>query len=269
MNPRPHLTLPERRRLPDGGRKAVTIGVGYLGQDFVLLGSDMEITKTAKHRARKDFQKWFNDEKGIIAAIYSDSENDMRCVWEQIENELKATKNVLNAWNVRDILQKSLNIVINDPANSQFEMLVVISLEGEAPMFLRISRNKIAPAKDWELIGGGDVELSRYLTNLMNFGRSLNQSQAVLWGTYIIETASDFVQGVGQGTSLLVFKDARLHRVSGNVFGPMMKTLEVYISNLFRDFCNLELPEGDFEVLIQNLPKAITQLRGCMPNPFQ
>jgi hypothetical protein len=246
----------------------MTIGVGYLGDQYVFLGSDMELTKTAKYKGSKDHFKWFNRDTAVIAAIYSGSENDMRCVWEQVENAItERAGELLGATEVRFVLQESLSLVITDP-DSTFEMLVAISLHGEGPLFLRIAGNHIAPARDWELIGGGDVELSRHLTSLMNFGALLTRSQSVMWGTYIIGKATDFVQGVGQGIRLSIVIDGRVHYLDGDIFGPKMKSLEEYVSGVFHDFCNLDLAPDELRKRLDNFPTALLHLRSGIINIF-
>jgi hypothetical protein len=56
----------------------MTIGIGYQGTSWTLLGSDMELTGVEKYRGNKHYYKYFDKDRGVVAAVYAGSEDEMR-----------------------------------------------------------------------------------------------------------------------------------------------------------------------------------------------
>jgi hypothetical protein len=258
--PLPHI---DKSRQPSQGQ-AMTIGVGYLGTDWIFLGSDMELTGVAKYPGLKDYFKWFDEQKGLAAAVYSGIEDDMRCVWEELGKRIQLKENSgikLEPNDVRAILSESLTLVITDP-KSQFQMLVAITKPAHQPVFLKVFRKRISPATSWEVIGA-DCELTRYLISFMRADPT--KYQALLWGTHIVNTACSFAQYVGQGIRLSIVKDGRVEYVDGDIFSRKLSTMDAYIGGLWFDFCNAEMPQQEFEARLQAFTSSILTLRGGIP----
>ncbi|MGO9641301.1 MAG: hypothetical protein ACLP1Y_08370 [Candidatus Acidiferrales bacterium] len=244
----------------------MTIGVGYLGPDWVVLGSDMELTGVAKYKGVKDYFKWFDGQKGVLAAVYAGVEDDMRCVWEELKNRMEAKENsgeMLGSADVRVILAESLSSVIVDAA-SEFQMLVAITAREKPASFLRVLGKRVSPATSWEVIGRGDCELSRYLMDCMKVG--LTKQQASLWATHIISTAISYVQGVGQGIRLSVVQDGRVERVGANLFSQYLAEMDGYVAGLWFELCNLDTSPNTFSERLQAFTTAISKVRDKIPN---
>ena len=244
---------------------AMTIGVGFLGTDWIVLGSDMELTGTAKYAGLKDYYRWFDEQKGVIAAVYAGLEDDMRCLWEELRTRIEAKEKSglkLEQKDVRAILSESLDAVTID-RKSQFQMLVAITKQEKQPIFLRVFHKRVSPATSWEIIGRGDCELSRYLTSWMK--TDLTKHQAVLWSTHIINMAKNFVQYVGQGIRLSVVKDGRVACMDGDIFSQKLSTMDAYIGGLWLDFCNVELSQQEYEMRLQAFTSSVCGVRGGIP----
>lgn len=271
MSLRPQILTSEKRLSSRG--KAVTIGVGYFSAQTgprIVLGSDMELTAVAKYKAVKNNMKWFDIEsgqaKGVFASVYAGKEDDMRNVWENFEREIdqqEKTQSHLSCSDVRGILEKALKVV----QFRDFQMLVGITKETEQPIYLRASYRTTAPAQNWEVIGGGAVELTRYLIELMNYAH-LTVEQAVLWTIYMIHTASSYVQGVGQGIRITINDNGRVHLFDGDIYSANLSTFRDYLSGMWFDFCNLTLSEGEFAKRLDSFRSASIALRRKMPQSF-
>jgi len=248
----------------------MTIGVGFSGPNYIILGCDMEMTGVAKYPGIKDYFKWFARDSGVIAAIYSGNEDDMRCVWEEVEDRIDAKEKEsasLEIKDVREILAESLAVVITN-RKSTFQMLVAISKDTEGQIqFLRVFGKRVSPAKSWEIIGKGDVELTRYLAHLMP--RNVNQHQALFWTAHIINTANKFVQGVGQGIRLSVVSPARVHHLYGSLFTEQLAIAESQIAGIWMNLCNIELSREEFSKYCQSFAVVISELKGNIPRVLQ
>ncbi len=244
----------------------MTIGVGYFGTSNIILGSDMELSGIAKYKGIKDHFAAFAPD-GLIASVYAGSEDDMRCVWEEIEDRIETQKNQGASMSVRDvrvILSDSLAAVITD-RKSKFQMLVGIAKNNEQPLFLRVLGKRASPAKDWEIIGVGDCELTRYLTSLLNHP-NLTNYQAALWASHIISVANSFVQGVGQGIRLTVLMPrGAIQYMDGDIFSKKMDLVDSYVGGAWFDFCNVELSQDDYETKLHAFTTSILAARGGIP----
>lgn len=241
----------------------MTIGVGYFSNPRIILGCDMEITGVAKYTGNKDNYKWFDNENGVIASVYSGKEDDIRNVWEHLAEKIQERNDngdTLGVKGVRTILEESL-----DAAKSKdFRMLIGITKHGDTPSYLRVTYRTPAPAQNWEIIGGGDVELSRYLVDLMNHPM-LTAEQAILWGLHIIKTASSYVQGVGHGIKMNVIEEGRVYGFGPDLFLTQLRTFEDYIAGLWSDFCNLSLSESEFKLSVDAFRIGTLALKEKLP----
>jgi hypothetical protein len=178
----------------------MTIGIGYQGTSWTLLGSDMELTGVEEYRGNKHYYNYFDKDRGVVAAVYAGSEDEMRCLWEELSNQIESHQST-EPLQIRSLLEQALQNSILDP-DSQFQMLVAIShpdhnqdfLKQSQPYFFRIFKTRVTPAKGWELIGGADCGLTRYLTSMQT--QDISVSQAFLSAIRVIGLANRFVQGV-------------------------------------------------------------------------
>lgn len=241
----------------------MTICTGYFSDPKIVLGSDMEITGAAKYKGNKHHYKWFDKETGVVVSVYSGLEDDIRNVWERLTEQIEDRDNKneqIGVGGARKVLEESLKLV----KGKRFRMLVAITKEGERPCYLRAAYRTTSPAKNWEIAGGGDVELARYLVGLMDHG-TLTVGQAALWSIYIIKTACSYVHGVGQGIRLTIVEDGRLHHVNGDILEDKLSVFEDYISGMWFDFCNLTMADAEYKQRLENVSNAAAVLKGKLP----
>ncbi|HEY4742870.1 MAG TPA: hypothetical protein VIH76_19900 [Candidatus Acidoferrales bacterium] len=248
----------------------MTIGIGYAAREWILLCSDMELTSGfAKFKGIKDYFTWFDNQKGVIACVFSDKPDDMHCVWEQVElgiADREKNGSSLTIVDVRTILTQSLKTVFIN-RRSKFQMLVAISKTGEESQFLRVWNTQVSPVSvgGWEAIGGGDVELTRYLISLM-YHQHLSEYQAACWASHMVDIASKFVQGVGQGIRLSLVSNGHIQYMMGEVYSKKMRVVDSYVAGLWFDFCNVDrLTEDEFKTRVKNFADATLVVRGTIP----
>jgi hypothetical protein len=250
----------------------MTIGIGYNTERGVVLGSDMEMTGVAKFKGNKHYFKYFDSSQGVMAAVFSGVEDDMRCVWEELEEHVDTApkEKPLDVLGARNALTQALGKVIKDE-NSRFQMLVGIGHPENEPAifnkteFFRVSGVRVVPANSWEIIGAGDCELNRYLTSVMD-ARYIGLYQALLWTAHAIRLSNSFVQGVGQGIQItIVRRDGKLHSLDGELFAPKMSELESSFAGLWADICDLEMPQEEFKQRLKNFSDAVVRNRELLP----
>jgi hypothetical protein len=244
----------------------MTIGVGAHVPEGIVLCSDMELTGNAKYKAVKDFQTSFAD-NGILAAIYSGSEDDMLCLWEEIERGIKKEKDAglnINVNGARSILKQALAVVTFDKKNP-FSMLLAIAKENEHSQYLRVVGNRDMPAPPWDVIGVGDCELSRFLITIMDIP-NITKYQAFLWSSYIVGLAKSYVRGVGQGVRIsFITPQAKIHYMSGDTFSDKMLGASAVIGGLWTDFCNLSISQEEFKKRSDAVYGSLLAIRGRIP----
>jgi len=248
--------------------KSMTIGIGYLTNDAVVLGSDMELTGVARFKGHKHFIQYFDKNKGVAIAIYSGLENDIRCVWEEFEERVKReAQRALTVPEVRKFLAAALKEVLGN-RKSHFQMLVAIAhpdhnpnfFGDPQPAFFRVHGSRITPAKDWEIIGAGDCELTRYLTQVMS--RELEPRQAALWMTHIIGLSNKLVPTVGQGIRIISISGAGKFQVAdGSPYAQKLDELDEVFAELWADLYEPYLSEEQLEGRIKSFVKDAMRIR--------
>jgi hypothetical protein len=251
----------------------MTIGIGYFGPAGVLLGSDMELTGVAKYRGSKQFRLTFNKNRGCIGAIYSGAEDDMRCVWEEFVEE-NIRSGPVSFTGVRNALAVALKRAITTKESKQkFQMLVGVGhpseeFFGRENAGWRIWGTRITPAKNWEIIGSGDCELTRYLSSMMDIYPTPHQ--AALWVAHILNLSNSFSQNVGQGTEISWIRNTgKIERLRNHSYARRMEQAEGEISSLWADICDLDMSDEEFSQNVADCCRRLAEIRSHIPRMFK
>jgi hypothetical protein len=236
-----------------------------------MLGADMELTGTAKYRGSKHNLWWFDRNKGVIGAVYSGVEDEMRCLDELLAQTIaeEEKKQPLDIAGVKKVLSRCIREVITNP-KSQFQMLVGIGHPDINPLFqaphnfFRVYGRRLAPAKNWEIIGRGDCELTRYLTS--ERPHPLRPHQALLWMVHVINLSKSFVHSVGQGIQIMIVSGtSKPQFIQGDKLVPKIEQAADLINDLWTNLSDIDATTEEFDSYLKNFSEEISSLRREFP----
>jgi hypothetical protein len=252
----------------------MTIGIGHFGPAGIFLGSDMELTGVAKYRGSKQYKAYYDYElpkaivKGCVGAVFSGIEDDMRRLWEDFRERLGEVE-TKEFSEIKDLLSRSLKTIITS-RNSKFQMLVGAAHPGE-DLFdretkgWRVLGNTLSPAQNWEVIGSGDCELSRYLTDSMNWPH-LKPQQTAIWMAHILNLSNQFSQQVGQGSEIMWLQNTgKIRSLKTPYLAKLASEIENEISTLWAEICEVDVKEEEFNPLVRSTFESLISIRAKIP----
>jgi hypothetical protein len=205
-------------------RKAVTIALGFLCPDGIVLCSDRQITDSnagLKYPKRK--LSWMTAARaGIqfdLASAYAGDPESAKIIRteiaERFDMEIAKSKQIgPYAPSARKVLER----IFNSKHTKHLQMLIGIRFHSGELCLFRTSGKKVFEART-EYIGGGDSSALRYLAVFLlpPFIESIFQAQVL--GSYLVSVANQYVDGCSGGPDIYtITKDGVRNDSIGGVF---------------------------------------------------
>ena len=212
--------------------KSVTIGLGFVCSDGVVLCSDREMSGgDFKYNEKKIYTLNWGDAAFIMtfAGLADVMKIVVDAIWKKMA--LAFTADAMKA-----ALQATLDEVITPDPDQQFQLLVAFVSKDVAPFLVKTRDRQISPVFENDFIGFGDSALTRYLLEALVGDRRLTRAEAAVYGIYIVAQAKKYISGCGGPTDVhcLTLQGDRL--VPGSVvIGEIeehLDLLEITVSHL-------------------------------------
>lgn len=199
----------------------MTIGIGLLCSDGVVLCSDRQITNSngSKYEEEKIFCSQQSDWSMVFC--YAGFPDSAKVMYHKVRDAApgivdEANKRTRVAWDgAKAILAKTYK----DPQAKNLWTLIGMRIAGHPPFLLKTAGSTVIQAHT-EYIGVGDSSAIRYASDfLIPETRLLTTHQAECLGTYLIFVANRYVDGCSGGPDWGVVRtDGMVGKGSGGVF---------------------------------------------------
>jgi hypothetical protein len=203
--PKPRkLTSYFQERL-SAGRKAVTIGIGMLCTDGVLVCADrqhtspragfkFEAVKTSRHIARNC----------RLSFCYSGNQDDatamLRIIYDTFDDVFESEPEANGPIN-RTL--RALTKIFKDKTAKYLEMLIGVCFPGSACGLIKTSGNRVVVGVT-EYIGCGDSSVLRYLADILLPNWVPSTHEADFLSCYMCSVATRYIDGCGGGPDRIV-----------------------------------------------------------------
>jgi len=207
IRPFPKLRLsvqPKIRRLPK--RDAVTIGLGFVTTEGVVLCSDRQHTSAAGFKFEKCKIMGIEHVNGTsIMLSYAGEPEAAEVIFTKIREQLGDGLPHVEGDN-RDPIERIwtyLDYVYASPFTKGLETLVSVRVPGDvSPRLYRTRERKVVTSHGRsECIGCGDSSVIRFLSErLANFIMSRDEAEII--GAYLVSVANRYADGCGGGPDI-------------------------------------------------------------------
>jgi hypothetical protein len=227
MSPEPRKSYPLRKiKRLSGGRKAVTIAIGFCCKDGLVMCADRQITSVAgfKSQERKIFRASWWDLSILFS--YAGDPDAARVLFgkirENFHSEFGKSRARLAAYKARAALEK----IFTNRHAKRLETLIGIRFRDDCSLHLfRTSGHKVVEG-DTEHIGCGDSSALRFASGLILTGAS-TVTEATILGSYIVSVANRYVDGCSGGPDVTaIFKEGT---ITEGTRGPFVNTKQKFI----------------------------------------
>jgi hypothetical protein len=241
----------------------VTIGIGFLCEDGVVLCSDTQITYPANHKYYET-KLYRHSSRGWYAAFtYSGNPNLMKSFNGKFDGAMKLVPPPYSCAKIQDAIETVLNLMdVVDSDLDGLQMLCGICVAPEFS-FLKTDRKIVCLASGMEYVGVGDSSLLRYLAPLLVQTRDYTTSQAAMLGNFLVMQAKRYVDGCGGDINGIVLKNdgKALWYSHTDQIEQRLLVLEYMLGRVATCLFDGRFSEGEFNEKIDELTSAIKNFR--------
>lgn len=223
----------------------MTIGVGFLCSDGVVMCADRQITGQGyKFQQSKIFSIQRQDYSFIFS--YAGDPDAARMMFEKTRNAMRQVA-VNDRESAKDTIKRTLEKVFGDKQTKGLQTLIGIRTKEEH--FLIKTKEKKVVEGVAEYIGAGDSSALRYLCDFL-LDQQMSVVEALVLGSYIVSVAGRYVEYCGEDSNhATLYAGGALARGSG---GPWF----TYNKERFVR-CEQEMGKGLRALLFSGGTKAI------------
>lgn len=215
--PRTQVYPSPKKRLPPRG-KAVTIGIGMLCTDGVLLCADRQLTSPAGYKFEGTKVSRHISRNCQLAFCYSGTEDDaramLRIIYDNFDDVFEKEPNLRGP--INRALQAFIKI-FKDKTAKHLEMLIGVSFPNVACGLIRTAGDRVVVGHT-EYIGGGKSSALRYVADFLFPNFITSTSEADFLACYLCSVASRYVDGCSGGPDRVVLHlDGAMTDVHGDL----------------------------------------------------
>lgn len=216
--------------------KAVTIGIGLLCNDGVVICSDRQVTNSGgfKYSKRKIYTTGRTN--CMLLFSYAGDPDAAEVIYQKVQKAIpEITKQKPSTVGVspdhtRDVLEK----VYKNKHSKELQTLLAVQIDKYPPFLLKTSGTKVIVGSA-EYIGVGDCSALRYLSDFI-FPRSLNVFEGVTLGDYLVFVANRYIDGCSGGPDHVILHNDGI--VTTGTGGPWPNARQRI------DYCERQIGEG-------------------------
>jgi 20S proteasome alpha/beta subunit len=233
----------------------MTIGVGFLCSDGVVIGADRQLTGAGYTfpECKMHMLKWKN---GRAIWTYSGLHDTAREFIKEIESRFFKVNAEIPESQVRPLLSECLEACVQK--RDGFQTLFGYWIEGERQKLLVSKQKRILDAGKCEIIGWGNSSLSRYLRDgyMTSLARG-SVTQALVYAVHFISQAEKFNgEFCGGGTDVFLINDKNETRVLDAGAAPALEqkisSMQHHLSYLFANLSDAQYSDEIIDQCLNN-----------------
>lgn len=265
---RQRIPYPKTKR-PLGRSKAVTIGVGFLCADGILLCADTQITWPEAHKyyERKIFIRM--RPQWTVGFTYAGNPNVAKSVDGKLEAAIDLIPRpftVAKIQNCLEALLSTMDVLDTDPAGLHM-LCGVVAPEEHHMIMLKTERKIVSRVRDFDYVGVGDSSLLRYMSVLIGAKPEYRKlAEAFPLAVYLVFQAKRYIDGCGGETDAVVIKPDGVIQDKGRdkTFDAEhhFLWLENSASAVIRSTFNPLVDDNAIESKVDELCDKLKQIRG-------
>lgn len=262
---RPQLTPARRpaKRLRKKAAKAVTIGVGFLCLNGIVICADNQITWPGSHKYYKCKIYPHNTPDWGAVFTFAGNPNLMESFDGKFRDAMQIVTAPFTTRRIQEVIETLLSLmdtVDSDPDG--LHMLCGIATPNTGMRLLKTERKVVSEVRGYDYVGVGDSSILRYLGQLITESYAgYTTQQAFALATYLVLKAKTHVEGCGGDT------DAMILRPNGHIepknlgdtynAEQQMLRIENEVRRTSTAFFDGRVSDQDFEVALDRLVRLL------------
>ena len=257
---------PTPKRLPKA--KAVTIGIGLLCDDGIVLCADTQISCAGYYKYDEMKLYWHLPQAWKAVFTFSGNPVLMKSFDGKFHDAMKLASPPFTAGQIHDVIEailSGMDTVESDPDG--LHMMCGIVIPSSEMRLLKTHRKIVTTVEAWggvhDYVGVGDSSVLRYLGKLLAGAGIGTIRQALILGVYLTLQAKRYVDGCGGDTNVIVLRRDGTVEHKDTVAGDIEKhliMLEAQAENVASAISD-DVSDEDFEQALQEFCATLRQQR--------
>lgn len=194
----------------------MTIGVGFLCADGIVLCADAQMTAADSHKYYECKIYTRRESQATAAFTFAGNPSLMKAFYAKFVQAMGAIAAPATADQLQDAIETVLSMMDTLDADRQgLYMLCGIAAAQRELRLLKTEAKLVSPVAHFDYVGIGDSSLLRYLS-FMTMSRPLTSTrQAYVLGTYLVMAAKRNIDGCGGDTNALILQSHGTFEMNG------------------------------------------------------
>ena len=242
----------------------MTIGVGFLCDDGVVLCADNQITWQNQHKYYecKIYPHLTSDWAAYIT--FAGNPTLMKSFDGKFKDTMAKMPAPVTAARIRDAIETVLAFLdVLDGDQMHLHLLCAIVIPNKEMKLLKTDAKVVSEVAGYDYVGAGDTSALRYLAPILTRGGHFSAKQALNVGVYLVLQAKRYVDGCGGDTNAVILQaDGRPRVVTGtHAIEQHLLMLEHVLTRAGTDFFDSRCSEDDFNNSLDRLAKMMRDYR--------
>jgi hypothetical protein len=244
----------------------VTIGVGFLCEDGIVLCADNQITWPESHKYYEcKIYPHGNDEWSMVNTFAGDPDL-AKSFNGKFKDAMNRVERPYTAAKIQDVIETVLSFLdVLDTNSSDLWMLCAIAIPNSTMRLVRTTGKVVSEVSDYSYVGVGDSSLLRHLGQLITgvqLYRPRRADHAYMLGTYLVLKAKTHVEGCGGDTDAFVLRPSGHVEIrSGDYYRTeqQMLRIESKIKVVASCFFDKRIADSDFDKVVAELVRVLKE----------
>jgi len=243
----------------------VTIGIGFLCEDGIVLCADNQITWPQSHKDYECKIYRHGDADWSMISTFSGDPDLVKSFNGKFKDAMSKVAAPYTAAKIQDVIETVLSFLdILDANPSDLWMLCAVAIPNSEMRLVRTTGKVVSEVGAYSYVGVGDSSLLRYLGQLITdvqFHRPYRADQAYMLATYLVLKAKTHIEGCGGDTDAYVLRPSGHVEIrNGDTYNteqPMLR-IESKVKVVASCFFDKRMSDENFAKALQSLVKVLT-----------
>ena len=244
----------------------MTIGVGFLCEDGIVLCADNQITWPQSHKYYECKIYEHRTNEWSMLNTFSGDPDLVKSFNGKFRDAMSKIKPPYTAAKIQDVIETVLAFLdVLDNSPTDLWMLCAIAIPGSEMRLVRTTGKVVSQVDDYSYIGGGDSSLLRFLTQLIlnvQFHKPYRANQETMLGIYLVLKAKAFIEGCGGDTDVYILRpNGHLEIDTGNFYNIEQKMLRIEskMKVVASCFFDKRISDDDFDKVLTELSRVLKE----------
>ena len=244
----------------------MTIGVGFLCEDGIVLCADNQITWSQSHKYYECKIYPHGNNEWSMVNTFSGDPDLVKSFNGKFRDAMSRVSAPYAAAKIQDVIETVLSfLAVLDDNPTDLWMLCAIAIPDSELRLVRTTGKVVSEVTDYSYIGVGDSSSLRHLGQLITgvqFYKPYRAGQAYMLATYLVLKAKTHIEGCGGDTDAYILRPTgRVEIRNGDTYNTEQRMLRIEskVKVVASCFFDKRISDADFDKTLAELVRVLKE----------